>query len=181
MSKPLLVNEPRVILSPEQQLKYFVDVVRKDVKPETYARLTARTQALGLNFSDDELLIISALDTPERLQEFLNTQIYYNNDHATPDSEETTLSPRGVLRAGHAHCFEGAMFAYMVNFLHEHSPRMVMLEASQDSEHNLVVYQDPHTGLYGANAQSAFKNLDGRPPQFITIRALAESCLHDSN
>ena len=30
----------------------------------------------------------AALDTPARVQEFLNTQIYYNNDHASPDLEE---------------------------------------------------------------------------------------------
>ncbi|MBI4547682.1 MAG: hypothetical protein HY707_06875 [Ignavibacteriae bacterium] len=175
MSRPELPGEPRVYLSPQQQVKYFADAVSKEIKPETYARLVAHMQALGLKFTDDELLIVAALDTPARVQEFLNIQIYYNNDHATPDMEETALSPRAVLKMGHAHCFEGAMFAYTVNFLHGHSPRLVMLEASQDSEHNLVLYRDPSTGLYGANAHSAFESLDGRPAQYATVRALAES------
>ena len=175
MSRREAQNEPRVLLSPEEQIRRFADVHRHQLDPQVYTRLAARTQALGLSFHEDELRIIAALGTPARLQDFLNNWIYYNNDHATPEAEETALSPRAVLRCGHAHCFEGAMFAYAVNFLHGHSPRLVLLEASQDSEHNLVLFQDPDTRLYGANAHSAFKNLDGRTAQYSSIRALAES------
>jgi hypothetical protein len=74
-----------------------------------------------------------------------------------------------------AHCFEGAMFAYAVNHLHGHEPRLVMLEASQDADHNLVVCRDPATGLYGSNAQSRYPGLVGRPAEYATIRALGES------
>ena len=162
MSRPQIPGELRISLSPEEQVKFFADALRDQVKAESFASLSQRIASLGLHFTENELCIISALDTPARVQEFLDNRIFYNNDHATPDSEETALSPRGVLRKGHAHCFEGAMFAYAVNFLHGHSPRLVLLEASQDSEHNLVLFQDPQTGLYGANAHSGFKNLDGR-------------------
>ncbi|GMU63564.1 MAG: hypothetical protein AMXMBFR34_53270 [Myxococcaceae bacterium] len=72
-------------------------------------------------------------------------------------------------------CFEGAMFAYAVNTLQGHEPRLVLLEASQDSDHNLVVWRDAGTGLYGCNAHSAFPNLNGRAPTFGSIRALGES------
>ncbi len=175
MSKPEIPGQPRVQLGPAEQIKFFVDLYRNAVKPETFKRLTVRVRELGLDFSEDELLILAALDTPARVQEFLNTQIYYNNDHLYPGQEETAMPPRRILQTGIAHCFEGAMFAYAVNFLHGHSPQMILLEANQDSDHNLVIFQDPQTKLYGANAHSRYPNLDGRPAIYPTLRPLAES------
>jgi hypothetical protein len=89
--------------------------------------------------------------------------------------EETARPPRGVLETALAHCFEGAMLAYAVNTLHGHDPRMVLLEARQDSEHNLVLWRDPATGRYGCNAHSRFPRLDGRRAEYASLRALAES------
>ncbi len=176
MSRPILPGEPIVRREPNDQLKYLADLFRRSAGGAArVAWFKAHTVGLGMHFTDDELMILSALDTPAKVQDFLNTQIYYNNDHASADSVETAMSPRSVLRTGMAHCFEGALFAYAVNYLHRHNPRFVLLEASQDPDHNLVVVQDVHTGLYGANAHSAWPHLDGRPAQFSTIRALAES------
>ncbi len=176
MSRPILPDEPIVRRDPEAQVKYLADLFRHVAGgPAKLAWFKAHTVGLGMHFSDDELAILAALDTPAKVQEFLNTQIYYNHDHAAEDSVETAMSPRSVLQSGMAHCFEGALFAYAVNFLHRHDPRFVLLEASQDPDHNLVVVQDPQTGLYGANAHSAWPHLDGRPAQFPTVRAIAES------
>lgn len=175
MSKPAPPGQPLITREPSEQIKYFADLCSASINPASLTRLTARAQQLQLRFANSELLILAALDTPVRVQDFLNTQIYYNNDHAFPGQEETAFAPRHVLQTGVAHCFEGAMFAYAVNFLHGHSPRMVLLEAQQDSDHNLVLFQDLQTKLYGCNAHSAFANLDGRPAQYSTIRALAES------
>jgi hypothetical protein len=171
MSKP---GEPTERVGPDEQIKIFLDVYR-DAKPAVIARLTARVRELSLTFTEDELVLLAALDTPARVQEFLNTQVYYNNDHASPDMEETAIPPRLVLQTGLAHCFEGALFAYAVNYLHGHNPRLVLLEASQDSDHNLVIFQDPHTGLHGCNAHSRYPRLDGRAAEYSTIRAMAES------
>jgi len=173
MSKP--GQAPAALPDPFEQVRFFADLYRDSADPATLARLTARVRESGLAFTPDELVILAALDTPARVQEFLNTQIYYNNDHASPDVEETARPPRLVLQTARAHCFEGAMFAYAVNHLHGHNPQLMLLEASQDSEHNLVLYQDPQTGLYGCNAHSAFKHLDGRLAEYATLRALAES------
>lgn len=52
---------------------------------------------------------IIALDTPDKAPRFLNTEIYYNNDHAAVELAETAMSPRQVLRTGLAHGFEGAL------------------------------------------------------------------------
>lgn len=162
-------------LDPEEQLQYLVNHLRNSVRPSTYARLKARTAELGLRFSDDELFTIAALDTPARVQEFLDTQLHYNDDHASVELDETAMSPKQVLRTGLAHCFEGAMFAYAVNYLHGFSPGLSLLEASQDSEHNLVIVRDRHGGWYGCNAHSRYPHLDGRPMQYETLRELAES------
>jgi len=174
MSKPI-PSEGIVRLSPNDQVKYFAAVYRASVSPGTLRKLESRVEQLGLRFTDYELLILAALDTPDKVQQFLNTQLYYNNDHASIDLEETAMPPRRVLQTGLAHCFEGAMFAYAVNYLHSHIPRLVVLEASQDSEHNLIVCRDARTGLYGCNAHSRFPGLDGRRAEYATIRSMAES------
>ena len=174
MSKP--IPEGGIVhRSPGAQLEAFAGLYRKTVSPEAAERFAARCGSLGLRFTGDELAVLATLDTPAKVQEFLNTQLYYNDDHASVEQEETAMPPRRVLETGMAHCFEGAMFAYAVNFLHGHEPRLVMLEASQDADHNLVICRDSRTGLYGSNAQSRYPGLVGRPAEYPTIRAVADS------
>ncbi|HSA96248.1 MAG TPA: hypothetical protein VLJ16_09365 [Acidobacteriota bacterium] len=174
MSKPIPAGGiPRI--PPNDRLMLFAAALRGSVEPEALARFGARCRETGLTFAEDELVVLAALATPAKVQSFLNEELYYNDDHASVDQEETAMAPRLVLRTGMAHCFEGAMFAYAVNHLHGHEPRLVMLEASQDADHNLVVCRDPATGLYGSNAQSRYPGLVGRPAEYPTIRALAET------
>lgn len=175
MSKPISPAHPRLLLPPAAQVKSFAEAYRAACDPAAYARIQTRARELDLHFDDDELIIFAALDHPDKVQAFLNTQIYYNDDHASVEVEETAMPPRRVLQTACAHCFEGALFAYAVNFLHGYQPRWVLLEASQDSEHNLVIWRDARTGLYGCNAHSAYPQLDGRPAQFATLRALVQS------
>lgn len=173
MSKPLeqlLISRP-----PDEQVKFFTDVYRDAVTPRAFAHLRARARELALPLNDDALFVLAALDHPDKVQTFLNTHIYYYDDHTVAHVEPTARSPYAVLQTAFAHCFEGALFAYAVNFLHGYAPRLVLLEASQDADHNLVVYQDPVTGLFGCNAHSAYPNLDGRAAQYRTLRALAQS------
>ncbi len=176
MSKPIPAGGiPRRL--PDEQVKYFAGIFRSEANPPQLASFEARSAGFGLTFSRDETLVLAALDTPAKIQDFLDTRIYYNQDHESIDQEETAMPPRQVLRTGIAHCFEGAMFAYAVNFLHRHDPRLVLLEASQDADHNLVVCRERRTGLAGANAHSRYPGLGGRPAEYKTIRALAESYL----
>lgn len=176
MSRPQAPG-PLTLLPPAEQLRTFADQYRERVAPTGLARVTARVRDLGLDFGPEELVVIAALDTPDKVQEFLNTQVYYNDDHASVDVEETARPPRGVLETALAHCFEGALLAYAVDWLHGHDPRMVLLEAQQDSEHNLVLWRDPATGRYGCNAHSRFPGLDGRRAEFPSVRDLAASYL----
>ncbi len=162
-------------LTPEQQLAYFVQRVRAQIHPASLEKIQTRVRELNLDFSNDEILILAALDNPRRVQWFLDNEIYYNNDHATIEQEETSMSPRRVLRTGMAHCFEGALFAFAVNFLHGFEPRWMLLEGSRDVDHNLVLYQDKHAMRWGCNAHSGYPHLNGRDAEFFTLRELAES------
>lgn len=163
------------LLAPEAQIAYYLQRLRARVHPAALARVTARARDAGLDFTDDELAILAALDNPKRVQWFLDNEVYYNNDHAAVEQEETSMPPRLALRAGQAHCFEGALFAYAVNYLHGFEPRWMLLEASRDVDHNLVVYQDKHAQRWGCNAHSGYPHLGGRDPEFSTLRALAET------
>ena len=174
MSKPI-PKEGIPRSSPEEKLREVAGAYRDACDPAAAERFASRCDSLGLWFPADEFTVLAALDTPAKVQDFLNTELYYNNDHASAEQEETARPPRLVLRTGMAHCFEGAMFAYAVNFLHGHEPRLVMLEASQDADHNIVVCRDPRTGLYGSNAQSRYPGLVGRPAEYPTVRAVADS------
>jgi hypothetical protein len=174
MSKPIPAEGiPRI--GPEERLADFAGRFRDRASAEARRGFAARTEELGLRFETGEIDVLAALDTPAKVQAFLDIELYYNDDHASEDQEETATPPRLVLRTGMAHCFEGAMFAYAVNHLHGHEPRLVMLEASQDADHNLVVCRDRVSGLYGSNAQSRYPGLVGRPAEFSTVRALADS------
>ena len=174
MSKPI-PKEGIVRVTPEEKLREFADLYRGAVDPAAAERFAARSAAFGLHFAGDEFTVLAALDTPAKVHDFLDTRLYYNDDHASVEQEETAMPPRRVLQTGMAHCFEGAMFAYAVSFLHGHEPRLVMLEASQDADHNIIVCRDPRTGRYGSNAQSRYPGLVGRPAEYPTIRALADS------
>ena len=174
MSKPI-PQEGIPRRAPEEQAAFFASLYRRSLNPAQRAWFEARAAGLGLHFTEDEAVVLAALDTPEKVQDFLDNQLYYNDDHAFVDQEETAMPPRLVLRTGMAHCFEGAMFACAVNTLHDRKPLLVFLEASQDADHNLVVYEDPRTKLYGSNAQSRYPGLEGRPAEFETVRALAGS------
>jgi hypothetical protein len=160
---------------PGEQVREFAVAYRDGASPAPAAAFEARCRDLGLSFAADELAVLAALATPAGVQEFLDTRLYYNDDHASVDQEETAMPPGRVLQTGMAHCFEGAMFAYAANFLHGRRPLLVLLEASQDADHNLVVWRDERTGLFGSNAHSRYPGLGGRPAEYATIRALAES------
>jgi hypothetical protein len=93
MSKPEIPGQPHITREPSQQIKYFADMFRGVINPESLSR-DRRAQQLQLQFTVYELIIL-ALDTPSRVQNFLNNQIYYNNDHAFQDK----MRPRSHLVA----------------------------------------------------------------------------------
>lgn len=57
-------------------------------------------------FNKDEWSVIKSLNTPEKIQSYLDS-LPYNHD----TRPHTCFSPRLVLRHGCAHCMEGALLA----------------------------------------------------------------------
>ncbi len=106
------------------------------------------------------------LDSPHRIQEFLNRIAY--------DPVKGTRSPRWTLREGKANCFEGALFAAAALRHLGHPPRIMDLEASaNDDDHILALFR--HNGAWGCVAKSNYTVLRFREPVYRTLRELAMS------
>jgi hypothetical protein len=120
-------------------------------------------------FTGAELRILRRLDTPFKIQRFLDEEIGYNKELGG----ETCYSPRRVLRHGIAYCMEGALMAAAALRMHGRPPLIVDLEAVRDDDHVLAVYRDH--GLWGAVAKSSFNFLRFREPVYRSIRELVMS------
>lgn len=116
-----------------------------------------------------ELRVFKRLDTPFKIQRFLDHEIGYNKE---PDGV-TCYSPRLVLRHGVAHCMEGALVAAAALRVHGHPPLLVDLEAVRDDDHVLAVFRD--RGHWGAVAKSNYSGLRFREPVYRTLRELVMS------
>ncbi|GAC1460861.1 MAG: hypothetical protein NVS1B1_09980 [Candidatus Limnocylindrales bacterium] len=123
-------------------------------------------------FTARELAVLRRLDTPVKVQAFLE-RLAYNYE---PDGD-TCRSPRRVLRERTAHCAEGAIFAAAAFRVHGRPPLLVDLEAVNDDDHVLAAYRD--RGLWGAVGMSKFAGLRHRAPVHRTVRELAISYFND--
>jgi len=121
-------------------------------------------------FTRAERRVIAELDTPTRVQRFLN-RLTYNHEPSPPG--ETLRSFRSVLRAGSVHCLEAALAAAVILEQHGWPPRLMSFESVDGLDHVLFVYE--HRGRWGAIGRSRDPGLHGRRPVFTTPRALALS------
>ena len=115
-----------------------------------------------------ELAALRRLDTPGRIQDFLDRLPYNTETHG-----DTLRSPRRVLRDRTAHCAEGAFFAAAALRVNGRPPLLVDLEAEDDDDHVLAVYRE--RGLWGSVAISKFSGLRFRSPVYRTVRELVMS------
>jgi phosphatidylserine/phosphatidylglycerophosphate/cardiolipin synthase-like enzyme len=119
-------------------------------------------------FLPSERRLINRLDTPLRVQGFLN-RLPYNMERRG----ETLRSFRQVLRRGRAHCLEAALAAACVLEQHGHPPLVMSLASVDKLDHVIFVYR--RRGRWGSVARSRDPGLHGRKPVFRSLRALAES------
>jgi hypothetical protein len=125
----------------------------------------------GLN--DDELNILNALDTPKKIQDFLEKMPINHESNG-----DTCISPRRVLRENHAHCIEGAMLAALALRIHGHKPLLVDMTAARfDNDHVIAVFQQD--GYWGAISKTNHAVLRYREPVYETIRELVMSYFHE--
>ena len=121
------------------------------------------------DFTGKQLAELRRLDTPRKVQDFLDYRLSYND--SKPD---TCLSPLGVLKQGKAHCIEGAMFAASAFLFHGRRSLLLDLRANpRDDDH--VIAPFVRNGRWGAVAQSHFCGLRYREPVYNSFGELARS------
>jgi hypothetical protein len=121
-------------------------------------------------FTPAERRLIARLDSPSRVQRFLN-ELPYN--HERPPAGGTLRSFRTVLRTGSAHCLEAALAAAVILEAHGYPPLVLSFESIDGLDHVLFVYR--RAGRWGSIARSRDPGLHGRRAAFATPRALALS------
>jgi hypothetical protein len=134
-------------------------------------RRFARREDLGL--TKGEFLALSRLDTPYKIQAFLNA-IPINHEVGG----ETVLSVREVLRQRRAHCIEGAMLAAAALWVHGEKPLVMHLDCHEsDFPHVITLFR--RNGHWGAISKTNGWPLRYRDPIYRTLRELALSYFHE--
>jgi hypothetical protein len=121
-------------------------------------------------FTPAERRLIRRLNTPSKVQRFLNA-LPYNTE--PPPFPATLRSFRGVVGTGTAHCFESALAAACILEQHGYPPLVVSFESIDKLDHVIFVYR--RAGRWGSVARSRDPGLHGRKAVFPTVRALALS------
>lgn len=120
-----------------------------------------------------ERKILSRLNTPHKIQDFLDT-LPINNEKLG----ETCMSPRRVLKEKKAHCIEGAMLAAAALWFHGEKPLIMSLKVSRgDFDHVIALYKK--NGYWGAISKTNHAVLRFRDPIYRTPRELALSYFHE--
>jgi hypothetical protein len=123
--------------------------------------------------SSEELTLLKKLDTPERIQDFLDA--FPANLSRYSDS---CSSPRMALRKGRAHCIEGAFIAATALWLQGGKPLIMDLKAEKpDFDHVVTLFKKD--GYWGAISKSNHPVLRYREPIYRTLRELALSYFHE--
>lgn len=125
------------------------------------------------DFNPKELKILKSLDTPRKIQDFLDKL-----DINFEKNGETYLSPREVLRRKTAHCSEGAIFAAAALWYHGEKPLLMDLKtSSDDTDHVVALFKQ--NGHWGAISKTNHAVLRYREPVYKTLRELALSYFHE--
>jgi hypothetical protein len=120
-------------------------------------------------FTRRERALVAALNTPAKVQRYLNSLPY----NIEPHGRATLRSFRGVISHGCAHCLEAALFAAVVLETHGYAPLVLSFESIDQLDHVIFVYRQH--GRWGSVARSRDPGLHGRKPVFATAKALALS------
>jgi hypothetical protein len=116
-------------------------------------------------FTPAELRKMRSLKTPHGIQRALDAMPYH--------LEDTAWSPRRVLQEDTAHCLEGSIFAAAALRVLGYPPLLLDMEAEQDTDHVLAIYQV--NGHWGAVAKSNYTGCRWREPVYRSLRELAMS------
>jgi hypothetical protein len=121
------------------------------------------------SFTPSELRILRSLNTPAKIQIFLDNLPYH--------LANTAWSPRLILRHRTVHCLEGAIFAAAALRANGLPPLVLDFEAINDTDHVIAVFRQ--NGGWGAVAASNYPGCRYREPIHRTLRELAISYFDD--
>ncbi|MFA5841216.1 MAG: hypothetical protein WC847_03045 [Candidatus Paceibacterota bacterium] len=127
-----------------------------------------------LHFDKKELALIKKLNTPAKVQNFLNG-LKFNFEK---DKRQTLKSPLMVLRAKNAHCAEGAILGSYILSTHGFRPYLMHLKTTK-GDYDHVVAPFKVRGFWGALSKTNHAVLRYREPIYPNIRALALSYFHE--
>ncbi len=126
-----------------------------------------------LSFSEKEKSLFKKLNTPAKVQDFLNS-LPFNFEK----KGETLKSPILALRAKEIHCFEGALLGAYVLSLHNFTPHVLHLKAV-DYDYDHVITPFKKDDLWGALSKTNHAVLRYREPIYKNIRELCMSYFHE--
>jgi len=133
-------------------------------------RKTARRDDLGL--TPEEFATLRRLDTPQKIQAY----VFGMGQNFELDGD-TCRPVQTVLRAGNAHCIEGAMLAACALWVHGEPPLLMDLRAVRDYDHVIALFR--RRGRWGAISKTNGIGLRWRDPVYRTLRELAMSYFHE--
>lgn len=91
---------------------------------------------------------------------------------------ETYMSPRSMIAAKTAHCFEGAVFAAAVLAYHGQKPLLLDFQTiPRDEEHVVALFKQ--NGFWGAISKTNHAILRYRDPVYTSVRELAMTYFHE--
>ena len=123
--------------------------------------------------SPAEKKIFQKLSTPQKIQDYLD-KLPINYELGG----ETYMSPRRVLKAKTAHCFEGALLAAAALAYHGHKPLLMDLRTAHTYEDHVITLFRVR-GLWGAISKTNHLILRYRDAVYRSPRELALSYFHE--
>ena len=126
-----------------------------------------------LAFTKKEITLMQKLDTPAKIQDFLNA-LKFNFE----EKGETLKSPIMILRKRNAHCMEGALLGAYILSLHGFLPLILHLQTTKD-DFDHVISPFKQYGLWGALSKTNHAVLRYREPVYKNIHELIMSYFHE--
>lgn len=129
------------------------------------------------NFTKKEIKFLKSLNTPEKVQDFLNT-LEFNFEQKGGVKIPTLKSPLFTLRASNAHCMEGALLGAYILSMHGFKPLILHLKTIKgDYDHIIAPFK---IGIFwGALSKTNHAVLRYREPIYRNIHELCISYFHE--
>lgn len=126
-----------------------------------------------LGLDKEELRLLKKLNTPRKIQDFLQTLPLNFEEHGF-----TCYSVRRALREKKAHCIEGALVAAAAFWINGREPFLFDLRSRHGDTDHIVALFRQH-GCWGAVSKTNHAVLRYREPVYKTLRELGLSYFHE--